>query len=93
MLVLVDVQPDRVEDIEQELGLDRWASRRLVPSRLQIGPLEGARQVMGRSLRLHPPTMGQDLRWLLVTQGILPPDVAARAVSGAVGAQVAGQAA
>eukprot|EP00969_Alexandrium_andersonii_P074544 3287846-Alexandrium_andersonii.AAC.2 len=67
MLVLVDVQPDRVEDIEQELGLARWASRRLVPSRLQMGPLEGVRQVVGRSLQLHLPTVGQDLRWLLVT--------------------------
>eukprot|EP00969_Alexandrium_andersonii_P282647 12495425-Alexandrium_andersonii.AAC.1 len=58
MLVLVDVQPDRVEDVEQELGLARWASRRLVPSRLQMGPLEGGRELTGRSLRLHPPHHG-----------------------------------
>eukprot|EP00969_Alexandrium_andersonii_P033637 1470645-Alexandrium_andersonii.AAC.1 len=36
--------------------------------------------------------MGQDLRWLLVTHGVLPPEEAARAVSGAVGVQVSGQA-
>eukprot|EP00969_Alexandrium_andersonii_P350861 15434156-Alexandrium_andersonii.AAC.1 len=57
-----------------------------------MGPLEHDRGLAGRAVRLHPPALGQDLRWLLVTQGVLPPEEAARAVSGAVGVQVAGQA-
>eukprot|EP00969_Alexandrium_andersonii_P277648 12272667-Alexandrium_andersonii.AAC.1 len=93
MLVLVDVPPDRVEEVEKDLGLQAWASRRVTPARLQLGPLEGERTLAGRLLRLHPPAMGQDLRWLLVTQGVLTPEDAARAAQCAVGAQMAGQAA
>eukprot|EP00969_Alexandrium_andersonii_P222486 9826708-Alexandrium_andersonii.AAC.1 len=37
--------------------------------------------------------MGQDLRWLVVTQGVLTPEDAARAVQRAIGVPVAGQAA
>eukprot|EP00969_Alexandrium_andersonii_P330774 14619636-Alexandrium_andersonii.AAC.1 len=69
-----------------------WASRRMTPARLQVGRPEGGRPLAGRAVRLHPPAMGQDLRWLLVTQGVLLPEDAARAVSRAVGIQVAGPA-
>eukprot|EP00969_Alexandrium_andersonii_P012939 564483-Alexandrium_andersonii.AAC.1 len=87
MLALLDVQPDRVEEVERALGLPNWASRRIAPARLQLGPREWQGPAAGQSSRLHPPTVGQDLRWLLVTHGVLTPEAAARAVQGSVGAQ------
>eukprot|EP00969_Alexandrium_andersonii_P021186 925118-Alexandrium_andersonii.AAC.1 len=37
--------------------------------------------------------MGQDLRWLLATQGVVTPEEAARAVRGALGVELSGQSA
>eukprot|EP00969_Alexandrium_andersonii_P362285 15459372-Alexandrium_andersonii.AAC.1 len=45
----------------------------------------------GGSLRLHPPAMGQDLRWLLATQGSVTPEEAARAARSALGVELSGQ--